>query len=256
MAEGAVAFATGPFDAVGEEPGFVAGLLAAMGDVPKAFGSFAKGLFAPRGEAAAVGSVSLGAVPLAAMGEVPMAFAAGSFAKGLLAAMGEEPAVLGATPAAAPGPAALVAGDAAPAVSRSGARVAAGLFGEETDPLPAAVAVAAAVAVPAAAVVAPAATPVFLAGVVAEAVGSGLLVAAEADAPSLARVSGVRLVAPASGTAETSVSSTSESMPPSRPGGPLPPSSGGLLPLLPSTRIAAPHDLHLMVTCLPRTLRL
>lgn len=171
VAEGPVALAMGPFDAIGEDPGFAAGLLAAMGDVPKAFGFFAKGLLGASGEPVPLGSASLLAGLLAAKGEAPMPFVAASFAKGLLAASGEEPAALEATPVAAPGLPALVAGEAALASSRSDVRVAAGLFVEETSPLPAAV--PAAVAVPAA----------FLAGAAADAAGPALVVAFDADAP-------------------------------------------------------------------------
>ncbi|HEY6726277.1 MAG TPA: hypothetical protein VI197_19710 [Polyangiaceae bacterium] len=237
MGEEPGALGTGPFDAVGEEPGLAPkGLFVAAGGEPAALAS---GLLVTLEAAPPVfGGGSFPSGLLAVMGACPPAFAAGALARGLvsglLAATGEAAAALGAGDLAASVPVALAAGVAA---AGSKALVAAGFVGEEISALP----------VP---VEAPAATPVFMGGVAELAVPAWL--AAPAGA---AEVSGFGLAAPVRGSAETSVSSTSENAV-SRTGGLLWPPSGGLLPLVPSTRIAAPHDLHLIVTCFPRTLRL
>lgn len=226
---------TGPFDAVGEEPGLAPNVLLAVSVPPPAglpIGSLVRG--ALEALCAAPASFDPGSLPrglFAVIGAWPPAFAADCFVRGLLAAKGEDPAAFGEDPAAF-GAGALAAPGLVDFAGSSG-RVAAGFVGEEISALPGFVAV-------------PAPAAGFFAGVAA---------ALDVGLPAPAAASGFGLAAPAPGSADTSVSSTRENAL-SRRGGVLGLASGGLLPLVPSTRIAAPHDLHLMVTCFPRTLRL
>jgi len=117
------------------------------------------------------------------------------------------------------------------AVSCSGPRVAAGFVGVETS----------AFAAPPIAV----ATTGLAAGV------SGLLTAGPRAAVGLV-VLGLT-TGGAGVTSDSSIAIGGELG--SFEGGLLPLPSGGLLPRVPSTRMAAPHDLHLIVTSFPRTLR-